>query len=84
LLKKRKTQVITELKISEGNFYFDRQQDDKGMQVFLDEIRAAETKKDSASLSRLNYSVGVYYFYRFDIDNAVKFMTASVETLSIE
>jgi serine phosphatase RsbU (regulator of sigma subunit) len=72
--------VITELKISEGNFYFDHQQDDKGMQVFLDEIRAAETKKDSASLSRLNYSVGVYYFYRFDIDNAVKFMTASVET----
>jgi serine phosphatase RsbU (regulator of sigma subunit) len=78
--KTQNTSAITELKISEGNFYFDRQQDDKGMQVFLDEIRAAESKKDSASLSRLNYSVGVYYFYRFDIDNAVKFVSASVET----
>ncbi len=77
--KTQDTKAITELKISEGNYYFDRQQDDKGMQVFLDEIRAAEAKKDSASVSRLNYSVGVYYFYKSDIDNAIKFMTASVD-----
>jgi serine phosphatase RsbU (regulator of sigma subunit) len=78
--KTNNTSAITDLKISEGNFYFNMQQDEKGMQVMLDEIRAAEEKKDSASISKLNYSLGVYYFYRFDIDNAVKFMTASVET----
>ena len=70
----------TDLKVKEGKHFFDLQEDDKGMQVLLDEITLAEKKKDSLSISRINYSIGSYYFYKQDIDNSIKYMTASVVT----
>jgi tetratricopeptide (TPR) repeat protein len=70
----------TELMIMEGLRYFNMQEDEKGMQILMDELAKCEKRQDSIAMSRINYTLGVHYFYKQDVENAVKYMELSVFT----
>ena len=71
--------AIIDLKLNEASRYFDAQEDDKGMKIMMDQLSEAEKQNDSSSISRINYALGVHFFYKMDVDNSVKHMENSVQ-----
>lgn len=69
---------VIEFQIAEGNFYFDKQEDAKGMEIFINHLKKAESKQDSLAISKFNYSIGVYYFYKGDIENCIHNFETSI------
>ena len=69
-----------EFMIVEGRVHLNNQQDEKGMLLTQEALKEAEEQQDSTRISRINYSMGVYYFWKEELDYAFKYILRSVET----
>lgn len=69
-----------EFMMAEGRVHLNNQQDEKGMQLSQEVLKEAEEQKDSVRISRINYSMGVYYFWKEELDYAIKYIKRSVES----
>ncbi|MEZ4922187.1 MAG: SpoIIE family protein phosphatase [Crocinitomicaceae bacterium] len=69
----------TRLKVMEGRRYFDQQDDAKGMQIMMDELKQVEAEGDSMSMSHINYALGVHFFYKTEFEQAETYMRSSAD-----
>lgn len=73
-------EAAIKIKYNEGKIWMQNQENARGMGLIQEALLEAEEIKDSILMSQMHYTIGAFYFWSEELDNAHKSMLRSVET----